>query len=95
MSIKPYGYMWAGIFIPANGSQPWHRKDGIALYAIPDTHRVVTADSLAVDAEIIKALTGALSELVLECMGGGAPSNRALMRARASLPAGVAGSVCK
>ena len=41
MSIKPYGYMWAGIFIPANGSQPWHRKDGIALYAIHDTHQIM------------------------------------------------------
>ena len=40
-------------------------------------------------------LTDALSELVVECMSGSAPSNRALMRARASLPAGVAGSVCK
>ena len=42
MSIKPYGYMWAGIFIPDNGSQPWHRKDGIALYAIPATHCIMS-----------------------------------------------------
>jgi hypothetical protein len=73
---------------------PWD-AGFLPLYALPDTHRIVSADSLTVDAEIIKALTAALSELVVECMSGSAPSHRALIRARASLPAGVAGSVCK
>ena len=46
MSIKPCGYMWAGVFIPAKESQPWHRKEGNALCAIPDTHRVVSVEFL-------------------------------------------------
>lgn len=46
MSIKPCGYMWAGVFIPASESHPWHRKEGNALYAIPDTHRVVPVELL-------------------------------------------------
>jgi len=49
------------------------------------------------DRLIIKALTGALSELVIECKDDNgspkAPSMRALRRAMASLPKGVAGSV--
>lgn len=51
MSIKPYGYMWAGVFIPAKDSQPWHRKEGNALYQVPDTHRVVPVELLKSSAQ--------------------------------------------
>ena len=79
---------------PDDMAQAGFTGEIVPLYAIPATHRIVPVDRLVVDAEIIKALTDALSELAAECADGKAPkapSMRALRRAAASLPSGYAG----